>query len=206
LVRGEYDKALVHINIVIHSNPDFGEAYNCRGLVYHAKGNYDGAIQDFSRAIELSPDPSGAYSNRGITHSATGEHDRAIADFDRAIQLEDDFAKAYYNRGLAHLAQGKCDAAIADFDRAIDLTPENDYLVPWNLTPVPTGDLVMSVLDQLRLYQSEADLPLVYASRGLAHLTMGDLDQATADIKKAQELGLDLNVWPQAESLPAEWR
>jgi len=204
--NGEYETALVDFNSAIRSRPDFGEAYNGRGLVYNAMGNYEEALADFDRAIELLPDWAGSYSNRGIAYFALGEYDRAIADLDMAIQLEARFAKAYYNRGLVNHAMGNYDSAIADFDRAIEFTPEGSYPRLYNSTPGPGSELVEGLLEYMMLNQSAADLPLAYASRGVAYLNNGDIDRATADLEKAVALGLDPDDQPWVEELLEELR
>ncbi len=204
--NGEYDMALVHFNMAINSNPDFVEVYNSRGLAYHAQGDFDRAIADFNKTIELLPDWSVGYGNRGLTYFAKEEYDLAIADFDRAIELEADFAKAYYNRGLVYQATGNYEAAIADFDKAIELTPEGGLPAIYNkfnsLTPGPEKERIEGMLNYYQLSQSEADLPLAYANRGLTYFYKGDSEQAIADLEKALDLGLQPSdqEWVQALS------
>jgi len=203
---GNYELALAEFNMVIGSNPEFGEAYNSRGLVHYAMSNYDEAMADFDRTIELLPEWPAGYSNRGITYFAEGDHERAIADFDRAIQLEARFAKAYYNRGLVYSATGDFEAAIADFGHAIEFTSESSYTLTDRFTPGPARERIESQQDYMRLFQSEADLPLAYASRGVAYLNLGEFDQAAADLQKALSLGLDPDDQRWVEALLEELR
>jgi tetratricopeptide (TPR) repeat protein len=200
---GEYDKALVEFNMAIFSNPEFGEAYNSRGLVYHARGEYDLAIADFTRTIELKPDWAAGYNNRGIVYSAKSEYELAIADYDKAIQLNDKFSKAYFNRGLLYIALEEYDAAIADFDKAIEFASglstglANKYLS----TPGPGQEMVQGMLDYMTLTNDDADVPLAYASRGLAHYYKGEFEQAAVDLQTALALGLNPDDQTWVETL-----
>jgi tetratricopeptide (TPR) repeat protein len=190
-LEGEYDMAIAEFNIAIHSNPEFGDAYNGRGLVYLAMGRLDEALADFDRAIELLPESGDAYNNRGAAYYHEGDYTRAMADFDMAIQVEPGFAKAHYNRALVHNALGRYAEAIADFDRAIELTPETTFAALNEPPPGVSAAPIDELLDYFRLMESEADLPLAYANRGLAYLASGDFERAAADFSKALELGLD---------------
>ena len=62
---GEYTNALAHFNMVIHSNPEFGEAYNGRGLVFLDQEQYEWAISDFTRAIALAARPGDGLQQPG---------------------------------------------------------------------------------------------------------------------------------------------
>ena len=50
---GDYAKAIEQFNIAIQISPDFGEAYNNRGLIYFDQGEYDKAWTDFDKAVQL---------------------------------------------------------------------------------------------------------------------------------------------------------
>ena len=201
--QGDYEKAIVHFNMAIASQPDMGEAYNDRGLAYYARGETDKAMADFNKAIELLPDPAVAYSNRGGLYLFQGNHEQALADLDKAIELSPRLAKAYHNRGLTYLDLGNYDQAIADFDQAIDLTPEDMFSMQATMeSRQPTGDSLLgsgfftSLMDR----QTYADLPTAYASRAMAYLYKGDYEKATADLEKATQLGLDPGIAQQVEA------
>jgi tetratricopeptide (TPR) repeat protein/photosystem II stability/assembly factor-like uncharacterized protein len=197
---GDFDEAILNLNIVIMDDPNFGEAYNNRGLAYFAKGETDRAMVDFDKAIQLLPDLAVPYSNRGLVYLAMGQPGQALADLDKAIELNPKFSKAYYNRGLGHLDLGNTDQAIADFDKAIDFTPE--WIASMQMK-MPTGEspLTRSLTNDLMNSQTYADLPKVYASRAMANFQKGNDDSAMADLKKAVELGLDAETAQQIDAL-----
>jgi tetratricopeptide (TPR) repeat protein len=88
--RGDYDKAIFQFNIALDVEPGFGEAYNNRGLAYHAKGDNDKALADFEKAIQLRPNFASAYYNRGLIYYSNKDFDRAIADFRTVLELDND--------------------------------------------------------------------------------------------------------------------
>lgn len=202
--RGDYEKAIVHFNMVIASQPDMGEAYNDRGLAYYAMGETDRAIADFNKAIELLPNPAVPYSNRGGLYLFQGNREQALADLDKAIELSPRLAKAYHNRGLTHLDLGSYDQAIADFDQAIELTPELVFSAQATMeSRMPTGESLLGsgFLTGSIDRQTYAHLPTAYASRAMAYLQKGDYERASADLEKATQLGLDPGVAQQVEAL-----
>jgi Tfp pilus assembly protein PilF/photosystem II stability/assembly factor-like uncharacterized protein len=202
--QGDYEKALLHFNMVIASQPDMGEAYNDRGLTYYAMDETDKAIADINKAIELLPNPAISYSNRGGIYLFQGNHTQALADLDKAIELSPRLAKAYHNRGLTYLDLGNYDQAIADFDQAIELTPELMFSMQATMeSRMPTGESLLgsSFYTGLMNRETYADLPTAYASRAMAYLEKGENERATGDLKKATQLGLDPGFAQQVEAL-----
>ena len=197
-VKGDYQMALINFNLVIQSYPEFGDAYNSRGLVYLDESKYDQALSDFNRTIELMPDSAMGYSNRAITYYSMGEFDEAIQDLEKAIQLDIDFAKAYYNRGLVYLSLNRYESAIADFEKAIQYTPERTYTIISQLTHESENEQMQiffeTYADSSALSQTTANLPMAYYYRGIAYFGIGNIDHAITDFQKAIELGLDPEI------------
>ena len=118
--------------------------------------------------------------------------------------MEQEFAKAYYNRGLAYLDLNNPDQAIVDFTKAIEYTPEwVTEVLDRNPTSVATGEARQQAgfTSFLDFTQSYANLTLVYMQRGYAYLSKGEFKLAVADLKKALELGPDLETKGKVETL-----
>jgi len=49
----KYDKAMAAINQAIHYNPNYGEAYRSRGLLWKALGDNDNFCKDYIKAEDL---------------------------------------------------------------------------------------------------------------------------------------------------------
>ena len=204
--QGDYEKAILHFNMAIASQPSMGEAYNDRGLTYYAMGDTNNAMADFNKAIELLPNAAFSYSNRGGLYLSLGNHAQALADLDKAIELSPRLAKAYHNRGLTYLDLGNFDQAIADFNQAIELTPEFMFSAQATMesrTPAGKSLIDSGFFTGLMNRQTYADLPTAYASRALAYLKKGDYQRAAVDLKKATRLGLDPGFAQQVQALLA---
>ncbi len=85
--EGRVEEALAAWNNTIRLNPNFGEAYNNRGVVRQSQGNTEQALEDFNRALELDPNNEIAYINRGETFFALGRYEEALTDFLAANNL-----------------------------------------------------------------------------------------------------------------------
>ena len=66
--QGDYEKALININLALDSEPEMGEAYNDRGLVYDAMGEAGKAIADYNQALELNAQYKPAQDNRNLAY------------------------------------------------------------------------------------------------------------------------------------------
>ena len=52
--QGRHEEAITQYNLAIKMDPDFGEAYNNRGLVYMDTGKYEEARADFENVMKLN--------------------------------------------------------------------------------------------------------------------------------------------------------
>lgn len=120
---GENAEAITDIDEVIPERPNYGIAYNNRGIARYDKGDIRGALADFNEAIRLMPNLAAAWFNRANLYHDKGNLDRALADYDQAIRLRSRHAIALNNRGLTRKSLGDITGAIADYDAAIELKP-----------------------------------------------------------------------------------
>jgi len=129
--KGKYAEALADYDQAIRLRPDWGIAYNQRGLVHGAVGEYDKAIVDYTKSIELDTDFEYVYYyNRGCAYDSTGDYARAIADFTAAIKRKPDYASAYRFRGRVHEKMGEKVQAEADLTKARALEYDGDPVPP----------------------------------------------------------------------------
>ena len=110
-------------------DPNYGPAYNNRGIAYRALFRNEAAIDNFDKALELGhADPAvlaDIHFNRASALKDLKRTPAAIAGFDRVIALQPQHGVAFYRRGQLQLALGRVDDAIVSFRRAADINPGN---------------------------------------------------------------------------------
>lgn len=176
------------------------------------RGHYDKAAADFSNALDsggLTPETRAlAWHHRGVALQKSGQQDAAIADYTRAIEArslpQPVLARAHYNRGIAYGLAGKDEAAEQDYRQAIELSP--GYAAAYhNLANLERrrGAHESAVrhysaaLEQMRGREQR----LSYYGRALAHESLGDREQAEADLRRA--LAVDPEFAMASERLAA---
>jgi tetratricopeptide (TPR) repeat protein len=116
-------KALEYCNNAIIVQPNYADAYNCRGSVYFHLGQYNRGIEEYNKSIRLNPNFGKAYFNRGRTYCIIGQYQRGIRDYNEAIRCLklQDAGKAYKNRGIAYIELGKYNPGCRDLQKACEL-------------------------------------------------------------------------------------
>jgi tetratricopeptide (TPR) repeat protein len=81
--KGQYDRAIADIDVVVRAQPGNATALSNRGIAYRMKGDHDRAIADFGEAIRLAPRDAQLYYSRGLAYEGKGDREKAIADYRR---------------------------------------------------------------------------------------------------------------------------
>jgi tetratricopeptide (TPR) repeat protein len=176
---GSPEDAIADLTKAIEMNPNYTDAYNCRGFAYNRLLLFNEALKDFTKAIELDPGLSDAYLNRGVAYKNLGKYDEACADWYKAKEIGapyaqmqiDEFcspkekkeeiktgqtAEEFYNLGYKEYQSGQYEKAISYFSKAIELDP---------------------------------NLSKAYCNRGYSEYLSDKKTEACADWNKALELG-----------------
>lgn len=168
-------------------------AYYNRGLAYDRIGDYGKAVADYTAAIALDTMDGSAYLNRGIIHAKFGRPAEALFDFNHALKSRpprDGFAKIHFNRGLVYLGLGRLDEAVADYTAAIRINPSNaDYFVNRGVAFARLDRHDEAVEDFSMAMRLNPGDPKAYYNLGTAYGIMGEAEQASFYLKKAEELG-----------------
>jgi tetratricopeptide (TPR) repeat protein len=159
----DYNEALRQFSIAIKENPNNVKAYNNRGVAHYDLRDYDKAIEDLNKAIKIDPNFAMAYNNRGVAYLDLQDYDEALEDFNKAIELDSKFAMTYYNRGRTH--------------RALAVLSYNPSYV------------YKALKDQNQAIKLDANHASAYSERSIIHATLGDLETAVKDARKACDLG-----------------
>jgi DNA-binding SARP family transcriptional activator len=196
-IASEIEAAERNRALLKHPNSlDAWEAYH-RGLwhMYRFNGpDNDQAHQFFQMAVRLDPTFARAHAGLSFTHwqnaflhrtaERTLESDRALACAEQSLLVDDRDPAAHWAMGRALWLRGQQDESLRELDRAIDLSP-NFALGHYTLSFVhsQSGDprAAIRYSDHSR-HLSPFD-PLLFAmltSRALAHVRLGELDEAAS--------------------------
>jgi len=135
--RGQLPTALDEVKQVLAIEPNLGEAYNLRGLIYSRMNDHELAEDSFRRAIAINPRDGDALHNYGWHLCQRGRYQEAAEQFGQALA-----APQYVGSLRTMLAQGVCEArsgnllqAEITLKRTYDLDPSNP-VVAVNLAEV----------------------------------------------------------------------
>ena len=125
--RGQSDTALTEIRKVIEAVPDYGPAYNLRGLIYASLGNSTQAEASFQRALQINPRDADTMQNYGWFLCQNQRYAEADQQFNNALVQPN-----YRGAAMTLRAMGNCQArdgrladAEASLARSYQLDPGN---------------------------------------------------------------------------------
>ena len=171
----QFERAIQDFDQHLRRRPDDDLALLGRGDAYLELGRYQRAIDDYDQAVRAIPsefrehDEENLSIRRGRAYLGLGQYKLAIQSFDRAYS---NFSRSYY-RGVAYAALGRHQRAIQDFNDSIDMLQAYDR----------------ARLDQAGSARLDSFLGTSYHARGKALFALGQKGRASADWKKACQLG-----------------
>ncbi len=149
----------------------------------------------------MDPRALNAYFDRGYLRAAKGDVDGAIADYSKVIAGDTDASApvlrrlreglqkgAYTNRGKAYQAKGDFKRAIEDFTVAIADDAHASRFVNRAEAYEKSGDAGRAIEDYTSAIDRDPTSAEAYYRRGTAYASVGRLELAKADHRKATEL------------------
>lgn len=187
----DYEHALPDLNRVIQQEPQNETAYFDRGLAYAGLQQNQKAIDDYTQVIKHHPKWPSTWYNRGIVYHSTGDFKSAIADFTEAVRLRPDYADAYANRGATRAGAGDFRQALPDLDEALRLHPDSaDLHNTRGMIRLAINDPAKALNDFDEAIRLSPLMGRAYSNRAEARQALGDRTGATADLRRASELGI----------------
>jgi tetratricopeptide (TPR) repeat protein len=123
------------------ADPEYAEAYNCKGLVLMETGHLEEAFQCLEKASELAPgNPKFWYSKSLLFRRLNMHEDEAQACLN-AIRIDGKYTMAWYGRARALSQLGELEEALLCLEKCIDLEPFNADNGPPGHLRVHAGDL-----------------------------------------------------------------
>lgn len=125
--RGQFTTALDEVKQALVVNPNLGEAYNLRGLIYAALNDDVLAQESFKRALQINPSDGDSMHNYGWYLCQQKRYDEAEALFVRAIALPQYLgtSRTMLTSGVCQARAGKWEEAEATLSKAYERDPAN---------------------------------------------------------------------------------
>lgn len=144
--------------------------------------------------VEPAEDPHQAFLDAEALF-AKGDRERAIPLLRASIAARDGFVHAHYLLGLSLRKTGALEEAETSLRRALELQPSH-VRARTNLARVliDTGRPAEAIDSLSVAFENGSEGTDLWNVRGLAHLTLGELDAAAADFENAVRVGPD-NVY-----------
>lgn len=160
--QGQLETALDEVKQAIAVKPDFGAAFNLRGLIYAGLGREQLADESFNRALQLNARDADTMHNYGWFHCQAGRYEEAERLFERALNVPQ-----YRTPARTLLAQGVCQVKagrLADAERTLMRSFELD----------PASSATAANLADLFYRRGEHERARFYVRRSLANSPPGD--------------------------------
>ncbi len=178
-VTGYLDKA-------IQLDPQFTAAYLARGARRIHLGDPIAALADLETAKSLSPDSPLVYLYLAQAQMALGRYDQALESARKANELDMTLLPAYLVLGQAYSAAGQLEEVVGALQTYTLYQPDDpSAFVSLGAGYNAAGDYraAVSVLD--RAIGMDKKYAEAYYQRGLAYLSLKELDKAEQDFKAA---------------------
>jgi tetratricopeptide (TPR) repeat protein len=125
MAKGEFDKAIAHLQKATGIFPDFAAAHNDLGLCYSRLQQRDAALEEFERAARLDPGSAMYASNLSAELLMHGKYAEAESPAREALKLDPASDKAHYLLGVSLTAQKRSnEEALRQLEMAAKRIPE----------------------------------------------------------------------------------
>ena len=148
--RGQMTTALDEIKLAIAADPQYGEAYNLRGLIYANLGDRGLAEDSFKRALQINASDPDTMHNYAWYLCQQQRYDEANALFVQALAVPQyrGIARTLMAEGVCQARAGRLEDADASLSRAYELDPSS----PFTATNLAEVLLRRGELERARFY------------------------------------------------------
>ena len=108
---------------ILALDPNYVNAHNNLGIIFHGLGENQKAIGCYEKAIEINPNYADAHNNLGATFKKLGEFEKATNCFEKAIEINPNYAAAHNNLGNIFLELEENQKAKECYEKVIKIDP-----------------------------------------------------------------------------------
>jgi type IV pilus assembly protein PilF len=125
--RGQMTTALDQVKLALQANPQLGEAYNLRGLIYANLGDDQLAEESFRRALQINARDTDTLQNYGYYLCQKKRYAESTLIFDQALAVPQyrDPSRTLLTKGVCQAFAGQLPEAETTLVRAYEVDPAN---------------------------------------------------------------------------------
>ncbi len=183
----------------IELDPNYGEAYLERARFFISHRDPEAAIVDLNRAAALMPSSSDVYLAYASAYLALDENESALEAAEKAYTLDITALPVYEMLGQLYLENGQYQRAVESLEVYVVYDQENALVLArlgQAYYEIGEYESAVNALDRATTI-NRTGLRRFLLYRGLAHLELGDIDQAVEDLedgKDADDESFDANL------------
>ncbi len=160
-----------------------------QGEKYYEAGTYNEAVNQYTEALKLEPQNEKVLLARAKAYKQLGQTEKAIKDYDQLVSLEPKDAEISYEAGKLYYEAG-------DYEKASNLLIRATSLDHNMVKAYQINIVSLAKLKKFEIALQEAELALDYKkdalnyyNRGFVEDSLGMLDKAEDDYRKAVKKG-----------------
>ena len=193
-MKGKSEEAIEKYRELILLAPDVAWYYADLAMTLAKAGKMSEAIQVLEQARKRMPDSLGTLSPLGLIYMHTGRFQDAFEVSQAMLRLDPQNFDALAIAGWIYDLEGKWEESYRAFQKALKIEPENRLMrIKYAYSLGALGRYGEALDIYHKLQQEAPDDPKIYSDLGTVYTSMGNLDLARENLKKA----VDLNPSPE---------
>jgi tetratricopeptide (TPR) repeat protein len=173
----------------IDLDPNYGEAYLDRARFLISRKKAEAAIVDLNRAAALMPNSPDVYLAYASAYLALDENQSALEAAEKAYSLDITALPVYEMLGRLYLENGQYQRAVESLEVYVVYDQENALVLArlgQGYYEIGEYESAVSALDRATTI-NRTGLRRFLLYRGLAHLELGNIDQAVEDLEDGRD-------------------
>ncbi len=186
--RNDLDVAAREYELILSKMPQFAEAYQNLGIVYHQQRRFLKAVETLEKGVSINPNLLGGQLVLGISKYKVQDFKGALGPLQKALDLKPTDREAGLYLALTYRALGRPEEAATQLRKTAKHFPD-DLEIAFQL-----GEAYMEGVRQGSVLLSQDDVPsaLSHWARAISHEHKGDTVGAILEYLRA--LGADPNI------------
>jgi tetratricopeptide (TPR) repeat protein len=182
-----YEKALA-------LNPNLAEAHFVRGLLLWNHENrfpHEAAIQSYKQALALNPNLDEAHHQLGLVYFHVGLFDKGWSEIEKAVAINPSNTMARFRFGVIYLYRGEYENAQSFFKSTpLDKNPSLwAFQTATAMFQLGQDEQALALIDKYLKDYPKDEGGVGASVRAMIFARKGKVDEATQEIRRAQEIG-----------------